>query len=346
MIKIHFVLNLEIERRGGGTSLFVTVNAETLGAHVRPQDLFDVVRITVIVKDHRTVFGEIAIYFFLPLAFGSLRVIAQIECREFGNIHVTQLHFGHEFFTKFHGEQSFLRHVVTGGSKHHVRIFCAFAATHPFPNSHPVFGLFSSFFEREPLRNVPLSGHNRTNEISLFIDFFERHQKTVGIRRIINLAKLTVLFQNVADKAGILMRITVVILSPTHTREQIYQRRNGLAPFHLETLFQKFRILIEHARDNGEEGFVAWEKSKTTRESVAHHPSLQTVLRKNFHHAGTHLHVLVIFLQGPQKITAGRFKNGTEQVGLQFIRTENTEIFRIQFYKIAQKLRSHFGAAR
>ena len=92
---------------------------------------------------------------------------------------------------------------------------------------------------------------------------------------------LSLLVDDMVDKAGVLVR-AVVILTPNVRREEVVEGRERQSR-NLAGDLQPFGVLIEHRVDDVDEGFVAIEQPVAPCEEVALEPALAEVLRKDLH---------------------------------------------------------------
>ena len=89
---------------------------------------------------------------------------------------------------------------------------------------------------------------------------------------------------HVINKAGILMRETVVILAPDMRCQKISKRGDGTAPGDLLAYLEPFGVLIEHRINNMDECFVTRKKTMASGEQITLEPTLTCMLGKNFHY--------------------------------------------------------------
>jgi len=104
-------------------------------------------------------------------------------------------------------------------------------------------------------------------------------QERIGVRRQINADNVPLLVRDKIDEARVLVRESVVILSPYVGCQQVVQRGDGPAPGNLSADLQPFGVLIEHRIHNVDKGLVAGEKTVAASEKIALKPSLTGVLR-------------------------------------------------------------------
>jgi hypothetical protein len=89
-------------------------------------------------------------------------------------------------------------------------------------------------------------------------------EQTVGIRRQVNAHDIGALVGDNIEETGILVRETVVVLSPDGSCEENVERRNLLPPLNLEALLDPFAVLVHHAVDDVDERLIAVEQTVTS----------------------------------------------------------------------------------
>ena len=152
-------------------------------------------------------------------------------------------------------------------------------------------------------------------------------QQSISIRRQIDAHNFGFFVDNVVNKSRVLMRKTVVILSPNVRCEQIIQRRNRSPPRNLPGYFQPFGVLVEHRINDVDKGFVARKKPVPSGQKIAFEPTLTKMFAQNFHHA-TVVGKMIVGRQNafrPRSIR--RFKNRAQTVRRSFVGTEQAKVF-------------------
>jgi len=88
----------------------------------------------------------------------------------------------------------------------------------------------------------------------------------------------------VVDEAGILVGEAVVVLAPDVGSEQVVEGGHRPAPGDLLAYVQPLSVLVEHRRDDVDEGLVAGEKGVPPGQQVALDPALDGLLAQDLHH--------------------------------------------------------------
>src|SRR5262249_23605619 len=137
----------------------------------------------------------------------------------------------------------------------------------------------------QPVWRRLLSGDDEVDVVAAAQAMIGDGEKAIRVRRKIDADDLGFLVGHVIDKAGILMRKAVVILSPHMRREQVVERSDRFPPGNAASRFQPFGVLIEHGVDDVNERLVAREKAMASGEQITLEPALAHVLAENFHYA-------------------------------------------------------------
>ena len=121
----------------------------------------------------------------------------------------------------------------------------------------------------------------------------EHGEETVGIRWQVDANNRWLLRNDVSKKAGILMSETVVILPPYVTCKEDIQAGKLVSPRDFLGYLVPFRMLVEHTRDDVNEGFVGVEQSMTTGEQIALKPPFTLMFRENFQNTSISRYTIV-----------------------------------------------------
>ena len=316
VVATNAIDHFHVEWSGSGALFFVAVDSEAVGSGVGPEDLLDVVDVAVVAEYDWLVLGEVVVESGFSGAaawFGA--EVAEADGGEFGDVYVADAEFWNQVFTKLYGKKGFLGDVVSGRGEDDVWFSRGAFAAGPVPDCQTVFGLGAGFFEAKPLWEVAFSSNYYTYCVFFVHNFFKSGEHAVGIRRVVDLAEFTVFLENIGNEGRVLVRIAVVILAPADAGLEVDGGANRFAPRYLEGLFHKFGVLVDHAGDDGGEGFVADENAVASSEQVALVPTLEGVFGEHFHGAAVGAQVLVAVGSGPHVGAVGLFKNGCELVG-------------------------------
>jgi hypothetical protein len=96
-----------------------------------------------------------------------------------------------------------------------------------------------------------------------------RREQTVGVWREVNADDLRALVRHYVKETWILMRESVMILSPDSRSKKDVERRNLLPPFNFEALLDPLAVLVDHRVNDVDERLVAIEQTVTSGEDVA-----------------------------------------------------------------------------
>ena len=143
--------------------------------------------------------------------------------------------------------------------------------------------------------------------------------------------------QNFIQKARILVRKTVVILSPASRSQHVIQARNIAAPRNFLTLCQEFRVLIHHRRNDRHKRLVRSHHAMTAGQNITLEQALKRSFVENFHHATIARQIFFPRVDFSLPTARSRFENRVELVRISFVWTEKAESFGIFSKNIAQK---------
>ena len=185
-----------------------------------------------------------------------------------------------------------------------------------------------------------------SHTITLMLSVLRRHwsddgEQAVRVRRQVDARHRRALVADDVEEARVLVRETVVILSPDGRSDQQVERRDRRAPRQLLADVEPLRVLVEHRVDHVDERFVRREETVPTREQVALEPAFQRVLRQHLHHAAVDREFAAFGVDrqhvGEPGLAAG-LVHRVELVRRRLVRTEHAEVVGVQPQDVAQEL--------
>ena len=123
-----------------------------------------------------------------------------------------------------------------------------------------------------------LSTHNNIDFVFGLETVMEYGQKTIRIRRQVHTDDSWFFGNNVAEKSGVLMGETIVILSPDMTGEQNVKTWKIVSPADITACLHPLDMLIEHTGDDVNKSFIRVYQSMATSQEVTFEPPLALVL--------------------------------------------------------------------
>jgi len=90
----------------------------------------------------------------------------------------------------------------------------------------------------------------------------------VGVGREVDAGLLAREREQRADKARVLVRVAVVLLPPERARLDVVERARRRPPARLLARLDEFRVLLDHARHDAEEGLVRREEAGPAGDGV------------------------------------------------------------------------------
>ena len=192
---------------------------------------------------------------------------------------------------------------------------------------------FSRLIKGNPCWRRLLACENSVDAVSGGVSFLAHGQQKVGIGRIIDVYHVIVVValveQNI-DKAWILVREAIVVLSPHVARKQYIDGRDGLAPRDMaDRCLKPLCVLVDHGVHNVHERLVAGPNTITTGQHVALKQAFALMLGKLLDDVAYGRNVLVIFkviVKAAKPLLVRYLERGLQAVGCRLVRTKNAEV--------------------
>ena len=225
---------------------------------------------------------------------------------------------------RYGGESLQRRHIPAAGHDHIRRLTLIVAG--PRPGADARSTMPGGSVHRQPLRCRVLAGNHDIDILPTPQAMVHHGQQAVGIRWQVDADHAGLLVHDDVKEARVLVRETVVILTPDVRGQEIVQRRDRSAPGQVRRDLQPLGVLIEHGIHDVDECLVAVEESMPTGEQVALEPALTLVLTEHLHHAAAGSEKLVVRHRRGVPLAIGRFEHRLQSIREGFIRAEDPEI--------------------
>ncbi len=223
------------------------------------------------------------------------------------------------------GGQDLLGGDVTGAGEDDVR-FAAVLGAGPFPDAGAACAVGAGLVHGEPVEAGLFAGDDHVDVVAAAQDVIGHGEKGVGVRREIDADDLGALVEDVVDEAGILVRETVVVLTPHVRRQKVVEGGDGGPPRQLPRRLQPLDVLVDHRVDDVDERLVAGEQSVPAGEEVALQPALAGVFGEDLHHAAVPVQVLVDREEFGLPGLAAGVEDGLQPVGGGLVRADEPEV--------------------
>src|ERR1700676_1333215 len=179
-----------------------------------------------------------------------------------------------------HRRQSLERRHVARAGHDKIRA-AALIVAGPLPDPDAFAAVLDRPVHRQPLWRRMFARHHYIDVVTAAQAMIHHRQQAIGIGRQVDPHDLRLLVDYMVEETGVLMRETIVILSPDMRTQQVIERRDLAAPWEACRYPQPFGMLIEHRIDDVNERLVAIEQPVPSREQVAFEPTLALVLAQH-----------------------------------------------------------------
>ena len=147
----------------------------------------------------------------------------------------------------------------------------------------PAFAVFERLVHRQPLRGRLLAGDDDVDVVSAAQTMIGHREQAVGIGRQVDADDLSLLIDDMVDKAGVLVAEAIVVLPPDVAGQQVVQRGDGPPPRNVIADLQPLGVLVEHRVDDVDERLIAGEEAVPAGQQIALKPALALVLAEHLH---------------------------------------------------------------
>ncbi len=210
----------------------------------------------------------------------------------------------------------------------------------PFPDPDPGRAVLDRRIHVQVLQGGLLARDDHVHVISAPQTVVGDREESVGVRGEIDAHDLGLLVHDVIDEAGILMRESVVVLTPDVGGEEVVERSDRAAPGDLVVgHLEPFRVLVEHRVDDMNESLIRRKKAVAAGEEIAFQPALARVLAQDLHDAPARREIFVFGQRVRHPCAIGHLKQSVQPVRGGFVRAEDAKVPRlvIELHHVAQK---------
>lgn len=164
--------------------------------------------------------------------------------------------------------QGFVCRHITARCHDNVRLLILIV-TCPFPDTNALCTMGDSLLHGEVLEMLLLVGNNDVDVVFATKAVVHCREQAVGVWWEVDTDNLGTLVRHYVEEAWVLMRESVMILSPDSRSKQNVERSNLLSPFDFETLLNPLAVLVDHGVNDVNERLVAVEQTVPSGENVA-----------------------------------------------------------------------------
>ena len=175
------------------------------------------------------------------------------------------------------------RRNITAGTDYEVGILKRAGSRCPIPGGGSCGKLSARLVHRLERRSRLFATENGVHAVGRLVAALGNGKRHIRVRRIICIddMRLVCLVEEQIDKAGILMREAVVVLTPHMTRQQDVETADRRAPRNLShSSLEPFAVLVDHRIDHMDKALVRTPHTRTPGEHVALEKPFALVLGK------------------------------------------------------------------